>query len=115
MFLWKHIDTMFLIEQKKVSFAISTKESMSVLLKKITLFVKIMLKIPPNLREFQKGRKMPRIGPYMLYTTRNAIVSSFRNRSWLLVRCVAFSVIFETLLNLEGYFNIEFYKKSNLF
>ena len=81
MFLWKHIDTMFLIKQKKVSFAILTKESMSVLLKKITLFVKIMLKNPSK---FKRVSKM----------TENATHRTSNHYRFLKLDTIAFLVVY---------------------
>merc|ERR1739842_59461 len=55
MALWKCINNTFLLKnKKKVQFAILTKENMSVLLKKITLFVKIMLKNPSKFKRVSK-------------------------------------------------------------
>ena len=59
--------------------------------------------------------KTPEVGPYMLYTTRNAIVSSLKKTIVVTGRSCGFFVIFETLFNLEGDFILQMDEKEKLF
>ena len=89
MALWKCINNMFLLKNKKVQFTIFNKENMSVLLKKITLFVKIMLKNPSK---FKRVSKM----------TENATHRTSNHYRFLKLDTIAFLVVYSIYGPMRG-------------